>query len=136
MGRFVDGKMEIDTTINENWMEELKKAIPDKSAKIIVGDIDGRTHAMDCLMALNEEGYENMVASRAVSRCGSRPSTSSCVVVCSASTRRTTRRATSWAWVTRAASTPPALASRTRIAFLASSGTASELHTCQCLEEL
>merc|ERR1711879_892505 len=61
MGRFVDGKMEIDTTINENWMEELKKAIPDKSAKIIVGDIDGRTHAMDCLMALDEEGYENMV---------------------------------------------------------------------------
>jgi len=59
--RFVDGKMEIDTTINENWLEEFRKKVPNKETKIMVADMDGRTHAIDALETMYEDGYENIV---------------------------------------------------------------------------
>lgn len=59
--RFVDGKMVIDSKDNDNWLDDLKKAIPSTEAKIMVCDMDGRTHAVDCLEVLFENGYENIV---------------------------------------------------------------------------
>eukprot|EP00951_Prasinocladus_malaysianus_P032406 scaffold315525_cov37-Prasinocladus_malaysianus.AAC.1 len=59
--RFVDGKMEIDSTPNEQWLDQVKQKIPNKEQKLIVVDLDGRTNAIDCLETLFEEGYENIV---------------------------------------------------------------------------
>eukprot|EP00355_Strombidium_rassoulzadegani_P009541 CAMPEP_0168614284 /NCGR_PEP_ID=MMETSP0449_2-20121227/3893_1 /TAXON_ID=1082188 /ORGANISM="Strombidium rassoulzadegani, Strain ras09" /LENGTH=257 /DNA_ID=CAMNT_0008654955 /DNA_START=87 /DNA_END=860 /DNA_ORIENTATION=- len=59
--RFVDGKMEVDVTINDNWLEQLHKKIPNKETCIMVADMDGRTHAIDALEMMFDDGYENIV---------------------------------------------------------------------------
>ncbi|KAK9902888.1 hypothetical protein WJX75_009856 [Coccomyxa subellipsoidea] len=46
---------------NPNWIEQVKKKFPDTETKLLIGCSDGRTYSMDALMALDEEGYTNIV---------------------------------------------------------------------------
>lgn len=39
----------------------MKKRFPDTETKLLIGCNDGRTYSMDALMALDEEGYTNIV---------------------------------------------------------------------------
>eukprot|EP00192_Tetraselmis_astigmatica_P018596 CAMPEP_0117672610 /NCGR_PEP_ID=MMETSP0804-20121206/13998_1 /TAXON_ID=1074897 /ORGANISM="Tetraselmis astigmatica, Strain CCMP880" /LENGTH=251 /DNA_ID=CAMNT_0005481227 /DNA_START=252 /DNA_END=1004 /DNA_ORIENTATION=- len=59
--RFEDGKMVIDSTYNEGWLDEVFAKLPDKSTPILVGDMDSGENAIDCLNYLYENGYENVV---------------------------------------------------------------------------
>ena len=59
--RFEDGKMVLSSEENPNFLTELKKKIPDTNTNIMVADLDGRTHAIDALETLFEEGYENVI---------------------------------------------------------------------------
>lgn len=45
----------------EAFIAAIKKKIPDTEAKILVGDSDGVTYALDALEALDEAGYYNIV---------------------------------------------------------------------------
>jgi len=56
----VDKKDTIQT-INREFMDQLKAAFPSKDAKIIVACSDGRNRAIQTLMALDAEGYTNLV---------------------------------------------------------------------------
>ena len=40
---------------------QVEKKFPNKEAKLIVADSDGRTYAIEALEALDEAGYVNMV---------------------------------------------------------------------------
>ena len=40
---------------------QVKKKFPDTETKLLIGCSDGRTYSMDALMALDEEGYTNIV---------------------------------------------------------------------------
>ena len=42
-------------------LPQVEKKFPDKEAKLIVADSDGRTYAIEALEALDEAGYVNMV---------------------------------------------------------------------------
>jgi len=39
----------------------VKKRFPDPESKLLIGCSDGRAYSMDALMALDEEGYTNIV---------------------------------------------------------------------------
>jgi len=61
--KFEDGGVQITSTDRPmaDFIADLEKAIPDKNTKIIVGDRDGKTKAIDCLQAMDEAGYFNIV---------------------------------------------------------------------------
>lgn len=43
------------------WWTQVKKKFPDTETKLLVACNNGRTYTMDALMALDEEGYTNIV---------------------------------------------------------------------------
>merc|ERR1712060_964425 len=61
---FEKGCREVTLTPNADWIEQVKKAIPDAKEKIIVFCSDGRQRAIMALQELDEMGYENIVGVR------------------------------------------------------------------------
>ena len=47
---------------NEKFIAQVEKKIPNKETKLIVACSDGKSYCMEALEALDEAGYENMVA--------------------------------------------------------------------------
>lgn len=54
-------KKVVKSTKNKKWMADIKKRFPKKDAKLLIGCSNGTKYSMDALMALDEEGYENIV---------------------------------------------------------------------------
>lgn len=47
---------------NDKFIAQVEKKIPNKETKLIVACSDGKSYCMEALEALDEAGYENMVA--------------------------------------------------------------------------
>lgn len=54
-------KKELIKEDNPDFVRMVEKKFPNKEAKLIVADSDGRTYAIEALEALDEAGYTNMV---------------------------------------------------------------------------
>jgi len=56
-----EGKKVVKRSPNTDFARMVEKKLPNKQAKIMIGDSDGTTYAIDALDALDEAGYENIV---------------------------------------------------------------------------
>ena len=56
------GKKVLRKFPNDNFIAQVEKKIPNKATKLIVSCSDGKSYCMEALEALDEAGYENMVA--------------------------------------------------------------------------
>ncbi|BDA51186.1 probable thiosulfate sulfurtransferase 16, chloroplastic [Coccomyxa sp. Obi] len=56
-----ENKKVVQKEENPDWIEQVKKRFPDTETKLLVACNNGRTYTMDALMALDEEGYTNIV---------------------------------------------------------------------------
>lgn len=60
----VDRKKAIVKEDNPEFVTMVKNRFPDKETKLLIGCSDGKAYSMDALMALDEEGYTNIVGLR------------------------------------------------------------------------
>lgn len=56
------GKKVLRKFPNDKFIAQVEKKIPNKETKLIVACSDGKSYCMEALEALDEAGYENMVA--------------------------------------------------------------------------
>eukprot|EP01026_Neomeris_dumetosa_P020865 TRINITY_DN1843_c0_g2_i1.p1 TRINITY_DN1843_c0_g2~~TRINITY_DN1843_c0_g2_i1.p1 ORF type:complete len:226 (-),score=28.24 TRINITY_DN1843_c0_g2_i1:163-840(-) len=59
--KFVDNKMVLESSDNENFAEEVQKKIPNKDTKIIVCDTNGKKYALEVLAVLDGLEYTHLV---------------------------------------------------------------------------